>query len=228
MNLLYILKQQLLVVFVCILCVTFGVRVRGMDTVKPNDIGIDDNPINMTVVDEKSRLVSTNVTTVSYEAHVTFSSRYDSYDMTRPEMEYFNHALIQAFDQSNIVFFSYTTTNNTKVLMIDAKMKHPDKNNTEQHKHVIGHGLHRNLSYRLRGYWYYRVYSYTVIFDFGCGNLCGDKSGFWDRRRRTMIKKSTSLQLEKFATKFGRKLCTLLRGSSYGIFKTVKHCAIRF
>jgi hypothetical protein len=193
----------------------------GTEATIPSDIvntavhSEKDENATLNVDEERMMMNQSNTTTFSYMAYVTISNLHDTTDLTIEEAAYFDNALIASYEKSRKNFFH---ENNDDIHMIDAKIlyhtKISEKMKTED-------GNERGLRFRPRSR-YYR-YDYSLYFDFRC-NLCGDKSGFWDRRSLRKVQKQNEIVLGTF----GRKLCKALRSSPHDVFQTVKHCRIQF
>jgi hypothetical protein len=165
---------------------------------------------------------SKNDTLFSAEAHLTFSSQCEFTKMTPHEEGFLDSTMIRAFEQSKIKVSNLDDVGRT-VRMIDAQIVSKKKIDNKDKK--IGKDMRRNIRYRPQRYRYYRIYDFSILFDFGCGNLCGDKSGFWDRHR--YLKEVDSPSSDKFGAIFGRNVCSMLRASTYEVFKTVTDCRMR-
>ena len=159
---------------------------------------------------------STNDTTFSSEVHLTFSNRRESTILTPQEEAFLDSTMMLAFEHSK---FSTSDFYDQDVMLINAQIV-----NTTNEKH-FGTETRRNMRYRPRRNRFYRIYDYSILLDFGCGHLCGDKSGFWDRR---LAKLAGSRPTNEFVTEFGRHVCNVLRASTYKVFTTVTDCRIRF
>ena len=169
---------------------------------------------------------SKNDTLFSTEFHLTFSSRSDFANMTPLEEGFLDITMISTFEKSQIMV-SMLHGVGRDVRMINAQiMSKKTINNKDKN---IGKDVRRNIRYRPHRHRYYRIYDYSIIFDFGCGNLCGDKSGFWDRHRYLKdYQYVSSSSNDKFAAIYGREVCNILWASTYEVFKTVTDCHIRF
>ena len=139
--------------------------------------------------------------------------------MTPQEEAFLDSTMVLAFQHSKLLVSSSEGDGN--VHMIDAQIV--SKKTVDYGEKYLGKEMRRNIRYRSQRNRYHRVYDYSILFDFGCGNLCGDQSGFWDRRRVTKIASS-----DKFATTYGRKVCNILRASTFKVFRTFSDCSIRF
>lgn len=184
------------------------------------DRGIDNLNTNSTQMIHQS---SKNDTIFSAEVHLTFSSRGELTNMTPHEEGFLDRTMIRAFEKSKIKVPNLDDVGRN-VQIIDAQIvskKHIDNKDKN-----IGKDIRRNIRYRPQRYKYYRIYDYSVLLDFGCGDLCGDKSGFWDRQ--LSIKDVGLPTNDKFAAIFGRNVCSILRASTYEVFKTVTDCHMRF
>lgn len=179
----------------------------------------------VTITSNTNRKVhpSTNDTIFSSEAHLTFLMRRDSTSLTPQDEAFLDSAMILAFNHSKILM-STPDDNGQFVQMIDAQIV--GRTTINNNKMNCGKEIRRNLRYRPQRNRYYRIYDYSILLDFGCGNLCGDKSGFWDRRRYAKIADTHST--DKLSKVFGREICQALRASTFDVFKTVKDCRIRF
>jgi hypothetical protein len=166
---------------------------------------------------------STNHTTFSAEAHLTFSNKCTSTILTQREEAFLGRTMILAFEHSKIAV-SPSGDDGQYIQMIDAQIL--GKEPIDEKDGNSGKQIRRKIRYRPHWNRYYRIYDYSIMFDFGCGNLCGDKSGFWDRHRFAKI--VNARPTDKFVVAYGRKICNDLRASTYEVFKTVSDCRIQF
>jgi hypothetical protein len=180
----------------------------------------DKNAIDTTFIEDTK---PTNDTALSFTAHVTFSNVHETKDVTRQVKSYFRSALILAFEQSKVKFSRDIIDD---VYMIDAKIL--NQTIIYAKKGELSESVHHRYLRRHKNY--YRLYDYSIFFDFGCGNLCGDKSGFWDRRSLQLANEGVVPvpPSHKLTTLFERKFCKILRTSPYEMLKTATNCRIRF
>ena len=206
---------HLFVVVTCIIsrhCTIASVDIRSTDDDKGN---ITISPLSV---------FGKNGTIISLKAHVTYTSLHESHVSSIDEVLYFDSALILAFDQS--IKKTSNNFNDDPLRMINAKVIGQEK--FTKPVDVGKNGKHRNLRFRNRFNSFYK-YDYSLFLDFRC-NLCGDKSGFWDRRRR-YLRKSKDFHLDtlrELSVVIGGKFCKMLRDSSYIPFQDIKNCHIKF
>jgi hypothetical protein len=175
---------------------------------------------NVHNVNEISMLQSNQTT--SYTLHATFSTRREMGPFTPNEETYFDEALASAYKQSHQTLHKDIDVEADTNLAV-VKILHPSRDDREKKEDTTNRrGTPRvlQLSYRYHPYFY--RYDYSFFFDFRC-NLCGEKSGFWDRR--SLRRRDGE---EDFVATFEQNLCKGLRDSPYKSFQGVQNCRIHF
>ena len=171
----------------------------------------------------KTTQSSKDATVFSVEAHLIFSNRGEFTILTPKEQSFLNSTMILAFEQSQIMLSTEDDVGRNSQ-MIDAQIVSKKTINNKEKNN--GKEKRRNIRYSPQQNRYYTIYDYSILFEFGCGNLCGDKSGFWDRRR--FMEVASSYPVDRIVAVFGRKVCKELRASTYKAFKTITDCHIRY
>jgi hypothetical protein len=213
-----------------LLLIAFGIGNRACTHAKvltADDAGIE-TPVTTRAttetvhhVDVEPMMQSNQTTNYSYTLYATFSTRREMSHLTAKDASYFDKAIRMAYQQTQQKLHNNNTAdagvNLTSVQILQQSREDRHKNKESNHGGHRG----RRLTYRYAPY-YYR-YDYRLFFDFRC-NLCGEKSGFWDRR---LLRLHDGEQ--DFVTLFQQTLCQTLRSSPYKTtFHGVHDCRIHF